>query len=368
MTRTPWMLICLLAMAGCQSPQFATDPFLGRQRVPPPYTGTVPPPGAAQPYYQGPPPAGQAPTVTPSPGPAGTTVPGGAYGVPQSSATHPKAVQPGEHEYMAGATAIARRTPVIHAADGVVHLDSQVQTASAADAGDERFAVRQASGTADDPLQASPDESIASAVPNRLQLPANSRRLRDISPHQVARATEPAIEIIEPEYAATPADSSTSQSSSTTDAPADSPTRQFRVQQPTEPVEITELAPVRRRTTEPSRAVAAATPSSAEQATEPSTKRMIGRSERYGYTTDYTQLRGRLEHLKSRDQWKLRYIPVDGDTDEYGGSVVIANPEALESLAAGVYVKVEGRLASSRSDTLSYAPPYTVERVAPLSE
>ncbi|MEX0939487.1 MAG: hypothetical protein WDZ59_16610 [Pirellulales bacterium] len=368
MTRTPWMQICLLAMAGCQSPQYATDPFLGRQRVPPPYTGTVPPPGAAQPYYQGAPPAGQTPNVMPSPGPTGATVPGGAYGVPQSSATHPKAVQPGEHEYMAGDTAIARRTPVIQAADGVVHLDSQVQTASAADAGDNRFAVRQASGTADDPLQASPDESIASAVPNRLQLPSGNRRLQDISPHQVARATEPAIEIIEPKYSATPADTLIRQLSNETDAPAASPTRQPHVQQPTEPVEITELAPVRRQATGPARVEATAAPSSAQQATEPSTQRMIGRSERYGYTTDYTRLRGRLEHLKSRDQWKLRYIPVDGETDDYGGSVIIANPDVLESFAPGDYVEVDGHLASNRTDTVSFAPPYTVQRAAPLSE
>ncbi|MDZ7617026.1 MAG: hypothetical protein U1E05_08480, partial [Patescibacteria group bacterium] len=42
----------------------------------------------------------------------------------------------------------------------------------------------------------------------------------------------------------------------------------------------------------------------------------------YGFDPSYAWLRGRLEYSQVDRRWKLRYIPVDGNTDQYGGSVV----------------------------------------------
>ncbi len=87
-------------------------------------------------------------------------------------------------------------------------------------------------------------------------------------------------------------------------------------------------------------------------------------SQRYDFLRDYSTLRGRLEYSEIRDQWKLRYIPIDGKTDEFGGSVVLGDKDLLESYEPGDYVVVEGRMGNTRSRSgLGYAPKYDVSRI-----
>jgi hypothetical protein len=117
--------LLFVSFAGCHSNQSYYDPFLGRTTVPPPGTIQTAPPGGPT-YYQGAPPAGTvpmpsgvpaavgAPVMAPGP-PPGTPPPPGAYGVPQSSLERPKAMQTGPDEYVAGTSAIARRSPVVTA-------------------------------------------------------------------------------------------------------------------------------------------------------------------------------------------------------------------------------------------------------------
>jgi len=56
--------------------------------------------------------------------------------------------------------------------------------------------------------------------------------------------------------------------------------------------------------------------------------RSVARS-RYRYSQDYSHLQGQLEYSAATKNWKIRYIPIDGETDEFGGSVVVLNPQAL---------------------------------------
>jgi hypothetical protein len=66
----------------------------------------------------------------------------------------------------------------------------------------------------------------------------------------------------------------------------------------------------------------------------------------YGYSTDYRRLRGRLEYLEKEQCWKLRYIPIDGATDQYGGSVVLEQSGALAGFRRGDLVEVRGELSA----------------------
>lgn len=61
----------------------------------------------------------------------------------------------------------------------------------------------------------------------------------------------------------------------------------------------------------------------------------------YAYARDYRWLRGQLEYLPAGDEWKLRYIPIDGDTDDYGGSVELVG-ELPRSFRPGDFVVVQG--------------------------
>ena len=84
---------------------------------------------------------------------------------------------------------------------------------------------------------------------------------------------------------------------------------------------------------------------------------------KYGYDTDYGSLQGRLEYLESQQQWKLRYIPIDGDTDRYGGSVIIADTSALADYQPGDFVTVQGTIDKPSGTSRSFAPTYRVASV-----
>jgi hypothetical protein len=88
----------------------------------------------------------------------------------------------------------------------------------------------------------------------------------------------------------------------------------------------------------------------------------------YGYDGNYAWLQGQLEYSQATKQWKLRYIPIDGPTDQYGGSVVLSGTPALNGSRAGDYVSVKGQLDSGRTSQGSYAPLYRVTSVDRLSD
>ena len=64
---------------------------------------------------------------------------------------------------------------------------------------------------------------------------------------------------------------------------------------------------------------------------------------------DYSSLKGRLEYSAARQQWKLRYIPIDiadGQVDQYGGSVVLSDVAELKQFHDGDFVSVQVPWAS----------------------
>ncbi len=169
-------------------------------------------------------------------------------------------------------------------------------------------------------------------------------------PHTPAPATvnrEPIIRILEP-----PTRAVLAQSPSPPQAP------------PTRVVNIVDLPRASESATPGFRLVSAVEPSDptasvvravAEQPTETFTPS----SGHYGYDPSYAWLRGKLEYSQVDRRWKLRYIPIDGKTDQYGGSVVIANEAALAGSERGEFVAVRGRVTHTESQH-DFAPTYEV--------
>jgi len=87
----------------------------------------------------------------------------------------------------------------------------------------------------------------------------------------------------------------------------------------------------------------------------------------YAHDPGYGWLRGRLEYSQADRRWKLRYIPVEGATDNFGGSVVIANPAAISGYERGDFVEIRGRLKSADSGDRGFAPEYEVSQVQVVS-
>ena len=109
--------------------------------------------------------------------------------------------------------------------------------------------------------------------------------------------------------------------------------------------------------------------SSSPRVALPSSAKVSPRSGvRYAFAPDHSWLKGKLEYLHAKQQWKLRYIPIDGETDEFGGSVVIADAAMLSNYKAGNFVKLEGSVNRSSLGPGKYAPDYRVARITRLTQ
>jgi len=87
---------------------------------------------------------------------------------------------------------------------------------------------------------------------------------------------------------------------------------------------------------------------------------------RYGFDADYGWLEGKLEYSQSAKRWKLRYIPIDGETDRYGGSVVL-DGNTLDGYEHGDFIRVEGAVAGKDKSVAGFAPKYQLENVARMA-
>ncbi len=87
----------------------------------------------------------------------------------------------------------------------------------------------------------------------------------------------------------------------------------------------------------------------------------------YGHDPDYAWLRGKLEYSEIDRRWKLRYIPIDGKTDRFGGSVVLPDPAVLAGCERGDFVEVRGKLGD-RDPKKGYAPTYEAAEIKRLGE
>jgi hypothetical protein len=84
---------------------------------------------------------------------------------------------------------------------------------------------------------------------------------------------------------------------------------------------------------------------------------------RFGWADDYSRLRGQLEYLESDHCWKLRYIPVDKKTDDFGGSVLVADSESISGYERGDFVEVRGRITKEPEQGTDFAPVYEVTSI-----
>jgi hypothetical protein len=83
----------------------------------------------------------------------------------------------------------------------------------------------------------------------------------------------------------------------------------------------------------------------------------------YGYDAQYHWLKGKLEYSQSTRTWRLRYIPPDGATDNYGGSVVLADASKLNGLQPGDLVYAQGMPGAASGSQGSFAPLYNLAQI-----
>lgn len=86
---------------------------------------------------------------------------------------------------------------------------------------------------------------------------------------------------------------------------------------------------------------------------------------RYHHADDYQSLRGRLEYSPSQKRWKLRYIPIDGQTDKFGGSVVLQKAPDLGRFKTGDYVAASGRITARDTASRDFSPQYELAALEP---
>jgi hypothetical protein len=94
----------------------------------------------------------------------------------------------------------------------------------------------------------------------------------------------------------------------------------------------------------------------------------VDRGETYGFEPNYAWLHGKLEYSQVQGQWKLRYIPLDGETDRYGGSVVLAGEAPLAGHKPGEFVSVTGAIVQQAGGQEGFAPTYRVDQIVRLSD
>lgn len=85
----------------------------------------------------------------------------------------------------------------------------------------------------------------------------------------------------------------------------------------------------------------------------------------FSHHTSYSWLRGKLEYSTAGRRWKLRYIPIDGQTDTFGGSVVLPDSPQLEQFKPGQLVTVEGAIGNSPAEHGSFSPIYELRSIKP---
>ena len=137
------------------------------------------------------------------------------------------------------------------------------------------------------------------------------------------------------------------------------------------PVDINDLPPVDRGATtlrdDQVQQASAAEEDASLTVRIPTHSATTGSQGRFGWADDYSRLRGQLEYLESDRAWKLRYIPIDRKTDDFGGSVVIEDPASISGFERGDFVEVRGRIAENPEDGTDFAPIYQVTSIRSLT-
>lgn len=349
MSRLWTLVLSVVFLAGCQGCHSSApmqNPFFGPTTVPAPPTGNTAAPLAA-PYYQGAPatlpsvtPGTQIPSATLGPPPT-TYPPTGQTYPPQSATERTKAVSPGQQNQVIGGTALSRgrwTTPAV-AARPIVAPESSATSSSQ---------IVQTQSTPSVQTVASVPEWSVVRVTEKQQVGVAEEELVGTEYDIAVDENDPAA----PQYA--------------TSEPA-------RFQSPDNVVEIGQLPPA--RTSAVKNATYSTTPS------EPRSRSIYAVARRntpsagadraasdsvFGYDPQYRWLKGRLEYSEIERRWKLRYIPIDGATDDNGGSVVLREDIDMGDLRPGDYVTLYGEIGEREEDSKGYAPVYYAERIEPI--
>ncbi len=380
-----WPLILVVAATlfcgcRCQAPP-AADPFFGRTTVEPPGTGYISA-GPVDPYYGAPPPAVRPGTLAPqavtpysaTPNTLTPTVPRTGAGVmPNGSGVTP--LVPGGGSQGSGLRG---------AASGNLRTATRVGPA---------IRIPPPSFTAPTPTRAdrgtsAPNEALAadSSVSSGDTVPTLASSATPASGNMLA-GRERVIRILQPRP-------KTPRNSTRGGAPVSlvksTPTEPRRLNVPTRAVDIMDLPKAGERSISgisPAsggsgfRMVAATAPSEASSGESDSGKvapavassvskagagaAAFAPPSHYSYDPDYQWLRGKLEYSQIDRRWKLRYIPLDGETDEFGGSVVLPDASLLSGCERGDFVELRGQLGR-RNPKKGFAPTYQVADVKRL--
>ncbi|HEV7224059.1 MAG TPA: hypothetical protein VGN42_15225, partial [Pirellulales bacterium] len=278
-----------LLLAGCRNSPQTMDPFLPRTTVPPPGTGAAA--GAAAPYYPGP----AAPPPAAAPADGLYTPPGGNYNSAPAGA--PTAVP-----YQGGGSQPVDHFRMTRGAAGNEHSANSPRGRRQSSAASSQLASAPG-GTSSAEQQGSAVQQAGGDIDA-----AESGRIVQTSHVKIVRVIEP--ETAENRETSWPSPTASSQKRQ--DAAASEEPR--RLAATDEAVDIMDLPPARSKT-QGSRVAQRVATGSANP----------GAADRYGYSADYHALRGQLEYSLAERRWKLRYIPIDGDTDPHGGSVVLVD-------------------------------------------
>jgi hypothetical protein len=337
MKRLLAMLVVVSALSGCRSEgPTGTDPFFGRTRVPPPGTGSISG-GPTDPYYSGAP-SSTAPRYAP-PTVTSPQVPAARGAQPPSAAGGQNYTPPGgTFKYQGSSWA-----PM--GSSGVSGLEGRA--ASASPSGSSQSVAAKATPTTagrERVVQVLPPRTKAAASPQEVCIPSSARAATDTEPRQL-QVPKGTVEITD----LPPAGRSTAATRSSSASGGSEVRSASAVQQPDD-----------------SAAVSAAVGISDETAGSTSAAGVSPQAD-YGHDPEYRWLRGKLEYSQIDRHWKLRYIPVDGTTDEFGGSVILPDPKVLAGCERGDFIEVQGHLGQKTAKD-SYAPSYEAAKVKRLGQ
>ena len=346
MIRLLFAVVFAAALGGCKGSEarIPIDPFYGQTKIPPPGTGQMSRRPAVDPYY--PHQAATAAEGIPraSAGLAATPEAASQAASPPQTAAADTAPAPAEH-----APAPAEQLAAQPKGDPI---EIPVSARRSIPLGSEAVAASPSSLAANPSSRPAAAASSAAASPGPPNVP--ERIVQTIAPRSEDLARQrPAV------YS------------------PPSPTRPDAAGAAGTAVDIMDLPPVGRgaevrRDDRVELASAVAPVSKPEAAAAAVAEEPLARSKRrdplgdYGYSTDYRRLRGRLEYLEKEQCWKLRYIPIDGVTDQYGGSVVLDQSGALAGFRRGDLVEVRGELGNRALDGKDFAPAYQVAEIRAL--
>lgn len=327
-----------LVLAGCHNSPQAIDPFLPSARVPPPSTGAAVGTPAPAPYYS-------APGATAPAAGAPYTPPGGNYDyAPPANGPVGTPYQGDGNRYPADRIPMTNRGSSNRQSSNVpaskAKPDAVRSHLAAADTGEEAAATAASASVAQDTesrvVQAS-HAKIVKVIRSRSEPEDEAASVPAAGEQEPKKLPEPedAVDIMDlpPAGAATIGSRSVQRVASSSGGKV-----------------------IRASHSEP----AAAPPTGTRPQADPFA------AQRYAHSQGYKKLNGQLEYSLAERRWKLRYIPIDGDTDSYGGSVVLVG-KLPDQFQAGDFVTVEGALAGGASPG-EFAPAYQFEKIEPLAD